>query len=121
MDLIKIDELDKLIHKLAGIIKNLASRKTSLENEMPNAKNAPSRLDAAVVAATNRVSALAAFGMRAQFLEDIIQPVRNTPDCSGIGTTVENEISKIQDEIQQANTQIGAADFEKKQLEMEAP
>ena len=53
------------------------------------------------------------------FLEDIISPVQQRPDCSGIHTTVNNEISDAELKVVETNNSIGAATLEKRQLEME--
>lgn len=119
MNLLRIGELNNLIRKWREILEGLTQRKSNLELEAPKAENAPGKLEAAVASAKNRVSALAAFGLRSEFLEDIIRPVQNTPDCSGIGTTVKNEISDTEEEIRKTNRKIFTADQEKKQLEME--
>jgi len=119
MNLARISELNKLISRLTGTLNKLKARKSNLEREVTNTKNAQERIDYAVATAKNRVSALASLGLRTAFLEDLICPVQNKPDCSGIGTTVENEISGAEDEIQRTNNKLWSADQEKKQLEME--
>lgn len=119
MNLARINELKNIIDGLYGVLKKLKERKSNLEREVANTKNAQERIEYAVATAKNRVSALAALGLRAEFLEDIIYPIQNKPDCSGIGTIVENEISGAEDEIQRTNNKIWSADQEKKQLEME--
>lgn len=119
MNLARINELNNLISSLYGTLNKLKARKSNLEREVANTKNAQGRIDAAVATAKNRVSALASLGLRAEFLEDIIYPVQNKPDCSGIGTTVRNEISGTEAKIQRTNTDIRSADQEKRQLEAE--
>lgn len=119
MNLARISELKRLIDSLYGTLRTLKERKANLENEYPGTANAQSRLDAAAVAAKNRLAPLAAFGMRADFLEEIISPIRNTPDCSGIQTTVKNEIDRAEGSINETNGRIGAANQEKQQLETE--
>lgn len=119
MDLIRISELDKLISNLFGFLESLKKRRNSLELEAPGAKGAQERLVVAAASAKNRVSALSGFGFRAEFLEEITRPVRNTPDCSGIGATLDKEISEIDTQIRETQTRMGAAEQEKKLLEME--
>ena len=119
MNLLRIGELNNLIRKWREILEGLTQRKSNLELEAPKAENAPGKLEAAVASAKNRVSALAAFGLRSEFLEDIIRPVQNSPDCSGIETTVSNELSGIDDQITATNGEIWWADAEKKRLETE--
>lgn len=119
MNLTRISELNNLISSLNGTLNKLKARKSNLEREVANTKNAQERIEYAVATAKNRVSALAPLGLRAEFLEDIIYPVQNNPDCSGIGTTVENEISGAEDEINQTSNRIWWADQEKKRLETE--
>ena len=119
MDLIRISELDKLISNLFGFLESLKKRRNSLELEAPGAKGAQERLEAVATSAKYRIDALSGFGFRAEFLEEIIQPVRKVPDCSGVGTVVANEISGIDKQIWDTQTRMGAAEQEKKQLEME--
>ena len=119
MNLARISELTNLISRLNGVLKKLSSRRESLQKESLHAKGAQERLEAAAVAAKNRVSALSGLGLKAEFLEDIIRPVQNSPDCSGIETTVSNELSGIDDQIAATNGEIWWADAEKKRLETE--
>ena len=119
MNLARISELTNLISRLNGVLKKLSSRKENLLQEALHAKGAQERLEAAAVAAKNRVSALSGLGLKAEFLEDIIRPVQNIPDCSGIETTVSNEITGIDDQISKTNGEIWWADAEKKRLETE--
>lgn len=119
MDLVRIGELDNLINRLNGVLRKLKDRKAKLEREVFAAKGAQSRLETAAASARNRVTKLLALGLRPEFLEDVIQPVLNIPDCSGIGAVVDRELSGTEDEIRTTNGQIWAADREKKQLEME--
>ena len=119
MNLARISELDNLLNRLRGILRKLNERRENLNQEALCAKSAQEKLDIISQLARNRVSTLAAFGVRSEFLEEIICPVENTPDCSGIGVVVRNEISGIEDEIQQTNSQIWSTDQEKRQLEME--
>lgn len=119
MNLARISELTNLINKLTGILKKLKSRRENLLKEALNAKGAQERLEAAAAAAKSRVSALSGLGLKAEFLEEIIRPVQNTPDCSGIESTVGNEISGIDDQINKTNGEIWWADAEKKRLEAE--
>lgn len=119
MNLARISELNNLISSLYGTLNKLKARKSNLEREVASTKNAQERIEYAVATAKSRVSTLASLGLRAEFLEDIIYPIQNKPDCSGIGTIVENEISGAEDEIQRTNNKIWSAGQEKKQLEME--
>lgn len=121
MNLVRISELKNLISSLNSTLKKLKTRVANLELDVSNAKNAQGKIEAAVAAAKSRVSALDSLGLRAEFLESIIYPVQDRPDCSGIGTAVENEISGLEDEILKTNGQIWSADQEKKQLEAEEP
>lgn len=119
MNIARISELGNLISSLYVTLNKLKTRKSNLEREVASTKSAQERMEYAVATAKSRVSTLASLGLRAEFLENIIYPVRNGPDCSGIGTIVENEISGAEDEIQRTNNRIWLADQEKKQLEME--
>lgn len=119
MNLARISELTSLIRRLKGVLKKLRSRRENLLKEALNAKGAQERLEAAAAAAKNRVSALSGLGMKAEFLEEIIRPVQNIPDCSGVETTVGNEISGIDEQINITNGEIWWADAEKERLEME--
>lgn len=119
MNLARITELKNLINRLYGILKKLRVRKDNLEKEICSANGAQERLEYAASSAKNRVSALGTLGLRPEFLEEILWPVQNRPDCSGIGTTVKDEISKAETEIRQTQDKIWAADREKIQLEME--
>lgn len=119
MNLGRITELINLISRLYATLRDLISRKGTLEGELPIAESAPMKMDSAAASAKNRVTALSSFGFRAEFLEDIILPVQNAPDSSGIGVTVKKEISETEGEIQQTNSKIAAAEQEKVQLEME--
>lgn len=119
MNLARISELTNLINKLTGILKKLKSRRENLLKEAVNVKGAQQRVEAAAAAAKSRVSALSGLGLKAEFLEEIIRPVQNTPDCSGIESTVGKEISGIDDQISKTNGEIWWADAEKKRLEAE--
>ena len=119
MNLARISELTSLISRLKGVLKKLRSRRENLLKEALNAKGAQERLEAAAAAAKNRVSALSGLGLKAEFLEEIIRPVQNIPDCSGVETTVGNEISGIDEQINITNGEIWGADAEKERLEME--
>ena len=119
MNLARINELSNLISRLNGVLKKLRLRRENLLKEGARAKGAQERLEAVTAAAKNRVSALSGLGLKAEFLEDIIRPIQNTPDCSGIETTVNNEISGIGDQINTTNGEIWWADAEKKRLETE--
>ena len=120
MNLTKISELKNLISSLNGVLKKLKSRKENLLKEVLSVNGAQERLKATVGWAQTRVSGLGELGLRAEFLEEIIRPVKNIPDCSGIGTALDNEISGIDDQIKKTNSEIWWADEEKKRLEMEA-
>lgn len=119
MNLARISELTNLISRLYGVLKKLKSRKENLLREAVSARGAQERLEAAADAAKNRVSVLSGLGLKAEFLEEIMRPVQNTPDCSGINTTVSNEISGIDDQINKTNGEIRWADAEKQRLETE--
>ena len=119
MNLARISELTNLISRLYGVLKKLKSRKENLLREAVSARGAQERLEAAASAAKNRVAVLSGLGLKAEFLEDIIRPVQNTPDCSGIETTVSNEVSGIDDRINKTNGEIRWADAEKQRLETE--
>ncbi len=119
MSLIRIVDLDNLIKRLRGRIEKLQKRNEHLETARPSARVVQERLEAAIATARNRMEALAGLGLKAEFLEEIIVPVLNKPDCSGIGTTVDKEIANIQEQIDNTNGEIWRADQEKKQLEAE--
>ena len=119
MNLAKIDELNKLISRLSGVLQKLKTRRENLKREIFTAKGAQERLEEAVVTAQKRVEALYGLGIKAEFLEEIIRPVRNRPDCSGIGSDVEDEISDIDYQITRTNSEIWCANEEKKKLETE--
>lgn len=119
MNLLRIDELKNLIARLYGALEKLKVRRENLKKEVLTAKEAQDRLEDAVATAQERVEVLSSLGLRAEFLEEIIRPVRNRPDCSGIGTVVENEISDIDCQITETNGEIRWANEEKKQLEAE--
>ena len=119
MNFTRIAELKSILNGLYGVLKKLKERKAKLENEVCNAIDAQERLEYAVSSAKNRVEALGTLGMRPDFLEAILNPIRNRPDCSGLGTTVKTAISKAEAEIRETENQIWVADREKQQLEME--
>ena len=119
MNLAKINELTNLISRLNTTLRKLKTRKTNLELEVPNIKAIQSRMDSAVAAARSRVSGLSAFGFRSEFLEDIMRPVQNRPDCNGMGTAVGREISGMEEEISNTNNKIWWANEEKRRLETE--
>lgn len=119
MNLARISELKSLIDGLYQSLRKLKDRKDNLERIYPGTGNAQNRVDEVAVAARNRLSSLAAFGMRAEFLEEILNPIRNAPDCSGIPSTVKNEISGTENSIEQTRGKIYAADQERIRLEME--
>lgn len=119
MNLPRINELTNLISSLTGKLNNLNARILSLKDESLNTATAQDQLDNAVTLAKNRVTALSSLGLRSDFLEDIISPVQQRPDCSGIHTTVNNEISDAELKVVETNNSIGAATLEKRQLEME--
>lgn len=119
MNLTRIAELKNLLNRLYSALKNLKERKDNLEKERYKAKGVQERLDYAVSSAKNRVEALGTLGMRPDLLEKILNPVLSRPNCSGLGTTVEKEISKTVASIQETQNKIWAADREKQQLEME--
>ena len=119
MNISRINELINLISSLKKDLKELNERKENLEKEARNTKKAQEKMDYAVSTARSRVSALSSFGVRAEFLEDIFSPVFNRPDCIGIQTTVENEISGTERSIKQTNNSILLADQEKRLLETE--
>ena len=119
MNLARISELTNLISNLNATLSKLKNRKMNLELELPKIKTAQSRIDSAVSTANSRVSRLSAFGFRAEFLEEIMRPVQNRPDCSGMGTTVGTEISDMEAEISNTNSRIWWASDEKRRLEAE--
>ena len=119
MNLVRLDELKKLLNRLYGALDKLKKRKENLNKELLTAKGAQARLEEAVAVAQKRVDALYGLGVKAEFLEEIIRPVRNRPDCSGAATYVENEISDIDYQITNTNGQIWQANEEKKKLEAE--
>ena len=119
MNLARITELKELIGSLHKTLKALKTRKEDLEREAPNTKDVQERIEYAVTAAKNRVSALEHLGLRADFLEQILDPVQRRPDCSGVSTVVSKELADVQDRIQDADTQLQTADQEKTSLETE--
>jgi len=119
MNLVRISELNNLINSLNTTLSKLKERKRNLEVEVYNAKNVQERIDYAVNVAKNRVSELSTLGLKAEFLEEILRPIQNAPDCSGMGNIVDSEISGLQGQIEKANDEIWWASEEKKKLEME--
>lgn len=119
MNIERITELKSLICGWRALLSKLWTRKENLEREQTNSQDAQERIDYAVSTAQKRVAALASLGLRESFLEDIIRPVQNRPDCSGVLTAVKNEISDTQNKIQQTSDQISTADHEKLLLETE--
>lgn len=121
MNLPRINELNNLINSLYKTLRKLKSRISNLEREVSKAAYAQERLEAAANAARNRVAGLTSLGLRAEFLEEIVQPVIKVPNVSSLSNTIKKEIFGTEDEIQRTNNRIWAADQEKKQLEMEEP
>lgn len=119
MNLARIHELKSLLDGLYQKLRKLKNQKNDLEQIYPSTNNAQSRVDEVAIAARKRLSSLSALGIRAEFLEEILAPIRNAPDCSGIQSTVRNEISSTEESITQTEGKIHAADQERKQLEME--
>ena len=119
MNIARITELKDLICGWQALLSKLRTRKENLVREQTNSQDAQERIDYAVSSAQRRVAALAALGLRESFLEDIIRPVQNRPDCSGILTAVKNEINDTQSKIQQTSNQISTANQEKQLLETE--
>ena len=119
MNLVRINELTNLINTWNGKLKKLKNRIRNLEKEIANVSSMQGRLEFAAEAAKRRTSALSSLGLRQDFLEEIILPFHNLPDCSGVSTTVKNEISGMEEEVRQTNNNIWWADQEKKRLETE--
>ena len=119
MNLVRIDELNNLINSWKSKLKKLKNRIGNLEKEITNVTSMQERLEYAAEAAKRRTSALSTFGLRQEFLEEIILPFHNLPDCSGVNTSIKNEISGMEKEIQDTNSNIWWADQEKKRLETE--
>lgn len=119
MNLARISELTNLINSWKRKLKKLNSRIANLEREMGNAKRMQQKLEFAAESAQKRTAELSAFGLRQDFLEEIIHPFYKMPDCSGVQTAVNREISGAEDEAQKTRNNIWWADREKKQLETE--
>lgn len=119
MNLARINELIDLISSLKKNLKELNERKENLEQEVSNMKKAQEKMDYAVATAKSRASALASLGLRAEFLEDIFDPVLNRPEFDCVQITVKNEIDRTEIEIKKTNDSILRADQEKRLLETE--
>lgn len=119
MDLVKIGELNDLINGWNRKLRKIRDRVDNLQKEIVNVQSMQEKLDYVAEAAVRRTSGLSALGLREEFLEDIVHPFRNLPDCSGVRTAVNNEISGAEEDIRKTNNDIWWADQEKKRLEME--
>lgn len=119
MNLARISELTNLINGWNSKLQKFRNRIENLQKEIVNTDSLQERLEYAAEAAKRRTEALSSLGVREGFLERIIQPVCQLPDCSGVGTVVKNEISDMEEKVRQTNDNIWWADQEKKRLETE--
>lgn len=120
MDFARIEALQNRIAGLYSAIQKMKDRRESLLGEESHAREAQEKLRAAIDAASEKAKALGTLGMRPEFCEELLAPVRNAPDISGISGVVSNEVSKADEDIADANRQINMASQEKAQLETEA-
>ena len=119
MDLARIEALKNRIGGLYSAVQKLKDRRESLLGEASRTREAQERLHAAIDAASEKAMALGTLGMRPEFCEELLAPIRNAPDVSGVSGVVSNEIFKADNDIADMNRQINTASQEKAQLEME--
>lgn len=115
----RINELAYLISQLVTKRGDLRSRKGGLEGLLPAAGNVQEKINEAVISANSRLHALEAYGMSGALLEDIIAPVRNAPDCSGVVSSVQKGIADTDEELADTQRSINNACWEKSRLEEE--
>ena len=120
MNFARIEALQNRIAGLYSAIQKMKDRRESLLSEASRTSDAQERLRAAIDAASEKAKTLGTLGMRPEFCEELLAPVRNAPDISGISGAVSNEVSKADEDIADANRQINMASQEKAQLETEA-
>lgn len=120
MDLARIEALKNRIAGLYSAVQKLKERREGLLDEESRTREAQERLRAAIDAASEKAKALGTLGIRPEFCEELLAPIRNAPDVSGISGIVSNEISKADDDIADVNRQINIAYQEQTQLETEA-
>lgn len=119
MNLDRITELTNQIFNWKNRLKTLKDRLKNLEKEISKVDSMQERLDFVREAAIRRTAGLSALGLRDDFLEEIVQPFRNLPDCGGVSSDVKKEMSGMEDEILETNKLISWADQEKQRLELE--
>ena len=114
-----ISDLAGRISRLWGEVNKLKELIENLEQLQPAAGQAGSKIDGAISDASALVSRLGGSGFRQELLEDILSPVRNAPDVSGISAALSGDISEKEQDKQEKLGQIYVAQQEKAALEAE--
>jgi hypothetical protein len=114
-----ISDLASKISRLWGEVKKLSELIENLKPLQSDAGQAGSKIDGAISDASALVSKLGGSGFRSELLEDILSPVRNAPDVSGISAALSGDISEKEKEKQEKEGQMYVAQQEKAALEAE--